>query len=216
MSKNYPEAIYETRDGLTMTLKQRERSGGKARRYAYDLGYEHGKQAQIDLTGWSNLTEAIKAGERIDWERLDGVEAKCVHSELGALTHKLERTPHDGGEASVYYYWTLQSVTSTWGLALSKSWNGLVGWSLWVKGDLPIHKVTADQLEPGTCFRARYQKGEYSHTYIRAQVLQVPGGTFVFCFNGQFTHVRASYDPAEIEVLEVYGVGTFQKQEEDA
>lgn len=207
MSKEYPVEIYPKPNELIKDSAER----------IYDRGYSDGLKAQRDLTGWSNLTEAIKAGERIDWEQLDGLEAKCVHPELGSMTHKLERTPHDGGEASVYYYWTLQSVTSPWELALSKSWNGLAGWSLWVKGELPLRKRTADELVPGTCFRARYKKNGETHDYAWAQLLKPSGQKpRVIFFSLALTTMFGSALPEDVEVVEVYGPGTFEKPEGDA
>lgn len=220
MSKNYPEEIYETRDGGIMTLKQRDGFGGQARRYAYDLGFKNGQlkadlENQAPLVGWSNLTEAIQAGEPINWERLDGLEAKCVHSELGALTHKLVRD-----QPEPPYSWMgwgdRGSMISQWDTIFECAWQGSSGWTLYIKGDLPLRKLTADQLALGTCFRARYKKGQYTHTYAWAQVVEVLDIAHVACFNEHFTHVIASYHPADIEVLEVYGVGTFQTPKENA
>lgn len=213
--KNYPEEIYKdfpicgSEQGNIIAAY---RSG---RQHAYDLGYQQGQRTQGDpLAGWSNLTEAIKAGERIDWERLDGLEAKCVHPGRGTLTHRLERdnfcfSNSPGG-------WYINESANVWKQAIFDSWHGQQSWSLWVKGDLPLRKQTADQLALGTCFRAHYKKGAYIHTYDWAQVVEVAGIAHVACYNERFTHVIASYDLADVEVLEVYGVGTFPTRKENA
>lgn len=194
--------------------------------HAYDLGFKNGKlkadlENQAPLVGCSNLTEAIKAGERIDWVLLDGVEAKCVHPELGALTHKLERDasyvidcPQGWCKEEASSDWG--RIYPVWGNALTSGWDGKEGWTLYIKGDLPLRKRTADQLEPGTCFRARYQMGVSTYTYTRAQVIQIGDKTQVACFSGSAPVVIIWRDPADIEVLEVYGVGTFGKPKEDA
>lgn len=218
--KKYPEEIYKdfpicaSEQG---TFIAAYRSG---RQHAYDLGYQHGRfkerlEASNPLAGWSNLTKAIQAGERIDWEKLDGLEAKCVHPEQGTLTHKLER---DGRfPPAKYSAWYKTDCPSIWLEALIKSWPGLGGWSLYIKGDIPLRKQTADQLAPGTCFRALYQMraGTYTYTYTRAQVIQIGDKTQVACFSGSTPPVIIWRDPADIEVLEVYGVGTFQTPKEN-
>lgn len=219
--KNYPEEIYETRDGLTMTLKQRDGHGGRVRRRAYNLGFRDGRSTEHllnslnPLAGWSNLTEAIAAGERIDWKRLDGVEARCVHPELGALTYKLERD--NVCSSTMPSGWYMNKSANVWKQAVSDGWYGLQGWSLWVKGDLPLRKRTADQLAPGTCFAARHSKGEYTQSYSYAQLVKADGQKpMVVCYSRYLTGIFATIPPEEAEVLEVYGVGTFEKPEEDA
>lgn len=219
MSELYPEAIYGTRDGGTMTHKQRDGFGGMARRYAYNLGYADGwvdrsKGVLAPLAGWSNLTAAIADGERIDWEALDGLEARCVHAELGVLTYKLER---DGSfPPAKYSAWYKTGCSVIWLEALIKSWLGLGGWSLWVKGELPLRKLTADKLEPGTCFRARYEKNGETHNYAWAQLLKPSGQKHRVIFLSQaLTTLFGSALPEDVEVVEVYGVGTFPTPKEN-
>ena len=144
--KNYPEEIYK--DFPTCGSEKGNIAAHMAgRQHAYDLGFRDGRfkerlEASDPLAGWSNLTEAIQAGERIDWDALDGLEARCVHPELGTLTHKLERdicyseTSFNG--------WYLEPVDLAWENAILEAWEGIGGWSLWVKGDLPLRKRTAD------------------------------------------------------------------------
>lgn len=212
MSELYPEAIYGTRNGGTMTPKQRDGFGGIARRYAYNLGYadgwvDRGKSVMPVPAGWSNLTAAIKAGERIDWDALDGLEAKCVHPELGTLTYLLERDSICS--STIPSGWYMNKSANVWKQAVSDSWYGLQGWSLWVKGDLPLRKLTADQLEPGTCFRGHH----YTHSHDDGEYM-----TVVVTDKGKFVSylVTADLTPAiEVEVLEVYGVGTFQTPKEN-
>lgn len=209
MSKEYPVEIYP---------KPNERIKDSAERI-YDLGFRDGRfkerlEASNPLAGWSNLTAAIADGARIEWDALDGVEAKCVHAEQGTLTHKLERDAECPPEEHTGWY--AENCPPVWPEAFYCSWLGRLGWSLWVKGDLPLRKLTADQLEPGTCFRALYQMGAGTYTYTRAQVIQIGDKTQVACFSGSTPPVIIWHDPADIEVLEVYGVGTFQTPKENA
>ena len=213
--KKYPEEIYpetatQTIDGPMYWISHR-----KDYERAYDLGYQQGQQTQGDLTGWSNLTEAIQAGERIDWDALDGLPAKCVHPELGVLTHRLERD--NICSSTMPSGWYMNKSANVWKQAVSDGWYGLQGWSLWVKGDLPLRKLTADQLEPGTCFAARHNKGEYTQSYSYAQLVKADGQKpMVVCYSRYLTDIFATIDPKEVEVIDIYGEGTFEKPEGDA
>lgn len=208
--KKYPEEIYKDAEtgGEHFIPRFRE-----TLEKAYDLGYKHGQKTQEDpLTGWSNLTEAIKAGERIDWEKLDSLEAKCVHPEMGTLTYKMERDEigfrnNPGG-------WYIDTSTGAWKQAFYDSWMGFQGWALYIKGDLPLRKLTADQLEPGTCFMGR-ERGGVRGLYIRYSMPFLPVGKS----RERACPLSASFTvPAEdIEVLHVYEeTGTFEKPEGDA
>lgn len=88
--------------------------------YAYDLGWAHGK-AHNTLAGFSNLTQAIQDGTPIDWWRLDGLKAKCVHPELGELTHKMER---DSGFdlQSVDAWYIYSDYRKIWAKTFTLSW----------------------------------------------------------------------------------------------
>lgn len=228
MSKKYPEVIYK--EFPTCGSEQGNIAAHAAgRQHAYDLGYEHGKQAEGDLTGWSNLTEAIKAGEPIDWDTLDGAEAKCVHPEQGTLTHKLEREDAYSPEDCFGWY---KEGDPVWVKALYCSWLGHLGWSLYIKGDLPLRKRTADQLEPGTCFKGKcmgevrdclmYQEAPAYYEVDDEEVGPVAElkAVGVNLYHRE-SREGASTSPvnwlaSQVEVLDVYGIGTFQKQKDQA
>lgn len=207
--KKYPEEIYPKRktEKTAFGFMESWHSSNLDYERAYDLGFRDGRfkerlEASNPLAGWSNLTYAIQAGERIDWEKLDGLEAKCVHPELGVLTYKLER---DGNfPPAKYSAWYKTGCPVIWLEALIKSWLGLGGWSLWIKGELPIRKLTADQLEPGTCFLDI--KGNSHIVYI------TPRGEKV-AYARYGSHDK---DPKYVYVGKVLGVGTFQTPEGDA
>lgn len=208
MSKHYPDEIYGTRDGLTMTLKQRDGFGGQARRRAYDLGFRDGRfkerlEASNPLAGWSNLTEAIKEKVRIDWERLDGVEAKCVHPDMGTLTYTMKRDQPE--PANTIHGWNTRE-SMVWEWAFELAWQKADGWSLWVKGDLPLRKLTADQLEPGTIFEAILPDEK---EFGPATLLRVDAG-IIDVGDWQMLDV-------DLTCLEVFRVlGTFQTPKENA
>lgn len=103
------------------------------------------------LNGYFNLTQAIKSGANIDWGKLDGRKAKCVHPEMGVLKHKLVRyqvCPQDvpGG-------WLRDgSMRDIWPTTMVSSWYGADKWALWVEGDVPIKLRTASELRLGSTF----------------------------------------------------------------
>lgn len=208
----YPEEIYRTFNGGTLTDYHRDWGrDGAGRRHAYEVGYEVGKAEQADpLTGYSNLTAAIKAGEPIDWEKLDGLVAKCVHSTLGDLLYSLEV---DGNGRKVIWesegnFWFTTSGGNVWAEALREAWQGENGWTLWVEGEIPLRRKTADQLEVGTYFLG------YAPGYKQGTAY-VGGGEFDAEKRVHYApSMRKSTTPAsEWVVLEE--LGTFQKPEEN-
>lgn len=122
------------------------------------------KPAPDPLEGFSNLTAAIIAGEPIDWARLDGLKTQCVNPELGALRGKLERV-------SLYYPFT---ATAWWKddsdrayiEAFNQAWRGKDGWALWVEGEIPLRRKTADQLKVGTYFRGEIREKKTAEMYV--------------------------------------------------
>lgn len=205
MSKEYPVEIYP---------KPNERIKDSAERI-YDLGFRDGRfkerlEASNPLAGWSNLTEAIKAGERIDWEKLDGLEAKCVHPQLGTLTHKLVRDQPEPPKSWVGWGDT-DSAISHWDTVFECAWQGSSGWALYIKGDLPLRKLTADQLEPGTCFSGSHPEVCEGEAVLCVVIGQVNGLPRRVLYPGPTISRLAS----EVEVVEVYGVGTFQTPKEN-
>ena len=165
--------------------------------------FEAGKADQSDpLEGYSNLTAAIEAGEPIDYEKLEGRFAKCVHPELpnpfpiGNLQvhHRSElRTPTGWREV-------IDSLGSVRRHVLLHSWWGEFDWSLWVEGDIPMRRKTADQLEVGTYFRGEipgYVEGE---AYVGGEEFSI----------GKLVHrapsmIESTVPASEWIVLEEYG-----------
>lgn len=197
--KDYPEEIYPEFDGVLRgaSIYDLER--------AYEIGLYHGKEQTDQLAGFSNLTQAIQDGTRIDWERLDGLKAKCVHPELDTLTYKMERDKsrdlesHEG-------WWCPYSFQRAWVEAFTCGWRGDKGWSLWIECEIPVKKRTAEELEPGICFHGELQG--------------VEGSFFIFINN--FGTKRAYslihsdiFEPEKVEVVEVYGIGTLQSHKKE-
>lgn len=206
MSKEYPVEIYPKPNEPIKDSTER----------IYDRGYADGQQDQRDLTGWSNLTEAIKAGERIDWDALDGKKICFKHID-GSVVKDILIRDHSW-DASDAAAWVLKHHQIALGILFRSCFGeGRDGWSLWVKGELPLSKRTADQLEPGTCFAARHNKGEYTQSYSYAQLVKADGQKpMVVCYSRYLTDIFATIDPKEVEVIDIYGEGTFEKPEVDA
>lgn len=159
------------------------------------------------LEGFTNLTEAIKAGKPVDYEKLEGMNAHCINQDVGGLHGVLERNldcniNHPAG-------WKSVSMDGVYISALIHAWNGDNGWELWVEGDIPMRRKrrkTADQLKEYTYFRGKSGSGKTYLLYVgfpitsdRRNIRYAPS-------------MLKSFTPAdEWEVLEEYG--TFPKLE---
>lgn len=204
--KQYPESLYDCPNGGTLTPRQRKTDAGKGRRRAYDLGYKDGQAVHCDLTGWNSLTFAIQEGQPIDWDKLNGMTVRCLNPDYGTLTHKLERdTAYDIDEPNGWWRHRGKGLSFGWGTILGDSWIGKDGWSLYVKGDIPLKKKTADQLMPGTCFKGRHPEVFQGDTFQCVVVVPPNYGPFQVIFAG----VSLTHPASEVEVLEVYSVGSF-------
>ena len=167
--------------------------------------FEAGKAEKTDsLAGYSNLTAAIQAGEPIDWERLDGLKVQCVKPELGALRGKLDRdicSPIDDAHG-----WWDSGMDGIYIEAFDSAWCGRYGWTLWVEGDIPLIRKTADQLEV-----AHFFTGVLSGTTSES-LMCVASGPGIGKNIRYASDLRPSYHPAsKWEVIEEHG--TFQKPE---
>ncbi|MFW0169275.1 hypothetical protein [Rothia sp. P4278] len=160
------------------------------------------------MDGYSNLTQAIQDGVRIDWEQLDGRPAKCVHPEMGTLTQKMERIQND--DPSNYLAWTNESIVWEWAFELA--WQNASGWSLWVESEIPVELLTADELEPGTGFLGKDLDSGTKGNWITYRVDADPIRAKLI--DAKLQEIDAPAD--EIEVIEVYGIGTLQAPKEEA
>lgn len=111
-------------------------------RRSYRVGLRDGAtQARHNdhVEGFSNLTEAIAQGVQVDWERLNGVKATCLHPSLGVLHYQLVRD-REFSETTPDGWCVTEYVNSmrAWNTIFRVSWYGEEGWSLWVQGDIPI------------------------------------------------------------------------------
>ena len=194
---DYPEEIYATRDGGLLTNKQRKNAGaGWGRRHAYLVG----KAETADpLAGYSNLTSAIKANEPIDWERLDGLKVQCVNPDVGTNRGKLERD--DMLPADFASGWVVHGM----GITYITAWHGDDGWELWVEGEIPLRRKTADQLKRGTYFLGEAPVGEPYLVYVGGR----SEASKVIYYVPEM--LKSAIPAADWVVLEEHG--TFQKPE---
>lgn len=160
----YPEEIYHVfSDDMSGSGRRHAYNIGCAR--GYQVGYEAGKAETADpLEGFSNLTVAIKDNEPIDWERLDGLKVQCVKPGVGTLHWKLVRNKLR--PADIPAGWWREGADSLYRSAFVYSWTSSYGWSLWVEGDIPLVRKTADQLEVGTYFLGETREKKIAEVYI--------------------------------------------------
>ncbi|WP_237220412.1 hypothetical protein [Rothia nasimurium] len=226
--KNYPEEIYETRDGLTMTIKQRDGHGGRARRRAFDLGYEQGRldggQEHLEPGAlWTRLNRSHPAWGRIDWVALYKRPATLIHSTSMSViaTEVASKGPYsvsyDDGprETPAHQALLLKALPTMTHSSLHGATQAALedrdGWALYVLGQLPLRKLTADELAPGTCFRGKHPD-VHDGAALNCIVVEQPNSMpKMVIYTNPITNQRAS----EVEVVEVYGVGTFQTPKEN-
>lgn len=205
----HPEEIYKDFNGKELSEPERLWGEGINRRRSYDLGHEAGYAKCLadrsdPLAGYSNLTEAISAGEPIDYEKLDGKKVQCVHSEMGTLHRTLKRdTLRPPG---VPTSWLDGDKGRSYSYALIDAWRGENGWTLYVEGDIPLIRKTADQLKVGTYFYGEAPSGGPDLVYV--------GGSSESSKAVYYTpEMFEAISPAsEWVVLEEYG--PFQKPED--
>lgn len=195
--KKYPEEIYpNVNRGATYEDIEK----------AYDLGLRDGAKEKVTLDGFSNLTEALHNGTRIDWNYLEGRTAKCVHRDIGTLTYYMERdSSRLENRSSGWWADSNKGGNLAWGQVFTVAWEGGGGWSLWIEGDIPVKKRTADELEPATGFFGRY-KSTVADCFV---YLNNRGEKCVYDVTN-----RRSQRPEKVEVLQVCGIGTLQPSKE--
>lgn len=197
----YPEEIFKEthydENGCSLW------SRGDYVKRAYRTGLEDGKKSAMSesLEGYSNLTEAISNGVDIDWPKLNGREAKCVHPEMGTLSHKLKRDPDVMVRSFAGWYKYDGSTSHIWVNALKESWDNTRGWSLWIEGEIPLKRKTAETLLPGTIFKGQ-ENGIEPRTYV--VVLSEDGGTQVI---EKYSTRENINELGSIDVLEVISGG---------
>lgn len=157
------------------------------------------------LEGYSNLTAAIKAGEPIDWEQLNGRKVQCVRPDMGAVSGKMERDPE--WKANKLYGWWNPMMDHVYTIALSQAWEGKDRWTLWIEGEIPLRRKTADQLEVGTYFYGEAPSGEPDLLYVGGSGEE----SKAICYAPGM--LKSATPPTGWVVIEEYG--TFQKPEEN-
>lgn len=209
----HPEEIYKDINGKEMSESERLWGDGMNRRRAYDLGHEAGYAKCLadtadPLEGYSNLTEAISAGEPIDYEKLEGRFAKCVHPELPNPFPIGNLQVHNESELRTPTGWRepIDSFGTVRRYALMHSWWGDYDWTLWVEGDIPMRRKTADQLPVTTFFKGRRVGTNGAGSFMR--VGESKNGKFIL---SAINFLPSPVSAEEWEVLEEYG--TFQKPE---
>lgn len=148
--------------------------------------------------GFSNLTEAIKAGDPIDYENLDGMNVHCVNPDVGGLHWKLVRNKLR--PADIPAGWRGEGANNLHVTAFVYSWTGSYGWSLWVEGEIPLVRKTADRLKVGTYFRGEIPGYMEREAYVGGEEFGI----------GKRVHrapsmIESTVPASEWVVLEEYG-----------
>lgn len=201
---NYPEEIYPTHSP----------SNWSEVKNVAEHTYNHEKRDGLAETAqWVSLTKAIQNNENIiDWEQLDGVRAKCVHKNGIEITHKLEYDPCY--EIVAISDWYDVNADDVWTNALGRAWRGLMGWELFIAGDIPLKTKTADTLPLGMCFRGYVPVGDdeiRKEKYLQI-MLDATFGRVVISYDSNNLTVKDCYNPQKVGVIETYGIGTFKKE----
>lgn len=164
-NKEYPEELYN--------LWCKETTYSEDMEAAYDVGFARGvKHAQANTGDWHNLTKAIADGEPIDFEKLDGRKVRMMNEDGRDLRgYKLVRdspTKADSPE-----HWELDKTVdySKYPSELDIAWRGSDGWILWLDGEIPMRKQTADELPFGTNFKDSHGHGYVVVAYGKVQAL---------------------------------------------
>ena len=157
----------------------------------------------VPLEGYSNLTEAIKAGEPIDWEKLNGLNVKCVNSGIATVAGVLVRKRESSED--LYTGWCSVGMDDVYLTALSRAWNGFDGWTLWLEGATPLRRKTADQLELYTYFLGQVKGDSPYLAYVGSPLATDTKSTIFYA-----PEMLKSINPAaDWVVLDEYG--PFQK-----
>ena len=119
---------------------------------ASDFVLDHNPYPKDENAGWT----LFKPSDDLDYEALDGREAKLVHRDgveaklvnrdRVEVTLTMRRDTSSVQPASAPPAWDAPDCLVA---AFFAAWRGQSGWSLYIKGDLPTKRVTADTLEPG-------------------------------------------------------------------
>lgn len=157
------------------------------------------------LAGYSNLTTAISARELIDWGRLDGLKIRCVNPDVATLPGRLERNKLRPADKPAG--WWREGANNLYVTAFIYSWTGSYGWTLWVEGEVPLRRKTADQLKVGTYFLGQAWGDSPCLAYVGRPLKINAVKTIYYAPDMLKTITPAS----EWVVLEEYG--TFQKPE---
>lgn len=162
-------------------------------------------------TTWVSLTQAIKDGAPIDWASLEKTFPRAMLTcHKGKDCCKVKGTLRTSGAKDTPLAdidgWVFSGPTE-FGLSdlMHDGWNDS-GWVLWVEGEIPLRPLTAADLPLGTCF--------LDLTRTPCVVVEShEGKKSVATFGFFFSQVRPAQD---VKVLQVFGVGTFKKAEDEA
>lgn len=173
---------------------------------ALALGFEQGKRNSLDsVEGYSNMTEALKAGKSIDWAKLDGLGTKCVNKTVGTVVGMMDRNVCSSIDEAKG--WWSSGMDGIYIEAFCTAWESKGGWTLWIEGEVPLIRKTADQLKVGTYFLGKARNDSSCLAYVGRPLKTNAVKTIYYAPD----MLKAITPASEWVVLEEYG--TFQTPE---
>lgn len=155
--KKYPKEIYY--DGRDLFFDPGRDGLADLAEEAYDIGFSNGHAASFSMDGFSSLSMAYGEGVVIDWEELEGRTVRAVSSGLdGFFECRLHR--NDAYSIDGIRGW-LPDKSKFPAHVFIDAIMRLNCMELFIEGEVPVRKKTADQLPTGTLFMGRYGGGNY-------------------------------------------------------
>lgn len=173
-------------------------------------------QGAAEEHSWSRLSKKHPDWDFIDWPALYKTEAKLLHRPTEIRINAVVRSKYANTSKNPVELWLLASpeiphLNKLHG-ATQAALDDRDGWELYIKGEIPTHPLFADELDPGTCFLGLHPTpngGEKHNAVVVEQPNNMPKLAV-------FADPIQNQPAAEIQVVKIYGLGTFKKLEEDA
>lgn len=163
-TKEYPKELFET-DYALGSVDPDSRAAQHRK-----MGFDCAQRIQEQSGNWHDLTAAIKRNDPVDFEKLDG--RKVRFTDGGAsIESTLERDEEFlPGRPTAWMVSNDNDSSYLWRF-FSEAWNGKHGWTLYLDGEIPMKKQTADELPFGTNFKDSHGHGYVVVAYGKVQAL---------------------------------------------
>lgn len=126
--------------------------------------------------GYTNLTKAIRDGEPIDFEALDGRRVKFTHDKGTVVKSVLRRRKDKTVKPSIPSAWVLACDDLFFDSELVCGFNGCHGWTMYVEGEVPLRTRTVLDMKPGEQATVRYRDVTYKVVRVGDYAVEVDSG----------------------------------------